>query len=199
MSRTRNSKDVLEIDKLIGFVTLVILVIIGGGALTFHIVEGWSYFDSLYFTVATFSTIGYGDIVPVTHIGKIFVMVYAFLWVPLFVAITTLLMERRFKKFVFDHFAHHSKKLAQTEKKLKKQLELTAKEIEDEAKKTQKQERKIKKLEKEIKEEVKKEVKKEEEDNVEKTVSSETKKIDVPAQKWQKQKKTSFWKRVFRR
>ncbi|PID34812.1 MAG: hypothetical protein CR971_01355, partial [candidate division SR1 bacterium] len=132
---------------------VVVFLIIGGGALTFHIVEGWSYFDSLYFTVATFSTIGYGDIVPVTYIGKILVMVYAFLGVPLFVAITTLLMERRFKKFVFNHFAHHSKQLAQTERKLTKKLELTAKEIEDEAKKTQKQEQKIKKLEKEVKKE----------------------------------------------
>lgn len=80
-------------------------------------------------------------------------MFYAFLGVPLFVALTTLFMERRFRKFVFDHFSHHSKKLAQTEKKLVKQLEEATQEIKDEAKITMKQERKIKKIERELKQE----------------------------------------------
>ncbi len=38
----------------------------------YHNVEGWSILDSVYFVTATFTTIGYGDHVPVTAWGKIF-------------------------------------------------------------------------------------------------------------------------------
>ncbi len=110
----------------------------------FHISEWWSYFDSLYFTVITFSTIWYGDVVPLTHTGKIIAMFYAILWVPLFVGITSVVMELRFKKFVFHHFEHHSKSLKKTEKKLEQELK-------EEELRNIKQEREIKKLEKEMK------------------------------------------------
>lgn len=37
-----------------------------------------SYFDSIWFTAVTFSTIGYGDISPGTYFGKIIVILLAF-------------------------------------------------------------------------------------------------------------------------
>lgn len=53
--------------------TIIILMI---GTLTYHYVEGWSVVDSLYFSVVTLTTIGYGDFTPQTDAGKIFTIVY---------------------------------------------------------------------------------------------------------------------------
>jgi voltage-gated potassium channel len=52
---------------------LLILV----GTLSYHALEDWSLFDSLYFTVVTLTTIGYGDLTPKTSGGKLFTMVFA--------------------------------------------------------------------------------------------------------------------------
>ena len=53
--------------------TNIILLI---GMVVYHYVEGWSWLDSLYFSVVTLTTIGYGDFAPKTDIGKIFTMLY---------------------------------------------------------------------------------------------------------------------------
>ena len=41
------------------------------GTVFFKFVEGWSWIDSYFFTVVTLSTVGYGNLVPVTIAGKI--------------------------------------------------------------------------------------------------------------------------------
>lgn len=43
-----------------------------------------SYWDSFYFTVISICTIGYGDIVPVTDLGRIMIIVLAFIGVGIF-------------------------------------------------------------------------------------------------------------------
>ena len=45
--------------------------IILAGTVFFRLVEGWSWLDSYFFTVVTLSTVGYGNLVPVTAAGKI--------------------------------------------------------------------------------------------------------------------------------
>ena len=46
------------------------------GTITYHFLEGWSWLDSLYFSVITLITIGYGDFSPQTDLGKMFTLVY---------------------------------------------------------------------------------------------------------------------------
>lgn len=41
------------------------------GTVFFHHVEGWNWIDSYFFTVVTLSTVGYGNLVPATTLGKI--------------------------------------------------------------------------------------------------------------------------------
>src|SRR6266446_6605265 len=42
------------------------------GAARFHFIEGWTWFDGLYMIVTTFTTIGYQEIHPLSHAGRIF-------------------------------------------------------------------------------------------------------------------------------
>lgn len=49
----------------------MLVLIIAGGTVFFRHVEGWSWLDSYFFTVVTLSTVGYGELVPATAMGKI--------------------------------------------------------------------------------------------------------------------------------
>ncbi|MDH5365544.1 MAG: potassium channel family protein [Cyclobacteriaceae bacterium] len=52
------------------------LIIIGFGSAVYHYLEGWGWVDSLYFSVITLTTIGYGDFSPQTDAGKVFTVFY---------------------------------------------------------------------------------------------------------------------------
>jgi voltage-gated potassium channel Kch len=72
----------------ISLVTLLTLATI-----FYHVVEGWSVIDSIYFAVVTGLTIGYGDFVPQYSISKVFTIFYALLAVGLFVTLATSLAK----------------------------------------------------------------------------------------------------------
>src|SRR5438094_5134311 len=55
--------------RLIG-VALLLLALIGTAG--FHFIEGWPWFDGLYMVITTFTTIGYQEIHPLSHTGRIF-------------------------------------------------------------------------------------------------------------------------------
>lgn len=52
------------------------IIILAIGTFMYHYLEGWNYLDSLYFSVITLTTIGYGDLSPQTDAGKIFTLIY---------------------------------------------------------------------------------------------------------------------------
>ena len=53
--------------------------ILGFGTVVYHYIEEWSWIDSLYFSVITLTTIGYGDFSPQTDVGKVFTIFYIIL------------------------------------------------------------------------------------------------------------------------
>lgn len=57
-------------------------------------VEGWGVLNSLYFSVITLTTVGYGDFSPQTPAGKIFTMIYIMVGLGLISGFVILLAER---------------------------------------------------------------------------------------------------------
>src|SRR5271165_1762619 len=51
-------------------ILLVLLVIVG--VVGFHFIEGWTYFDGFYMVLTTITSIGYGEIHPLSHVGRLF-------------------------------------------------------------------------------------------------------------------------------
>ena len=64
-----------EFRALLVFAAMLLII----GTLLFSWLEGWSYTDAFYFSATTLTTVGYGDVVPVTDIGKMATVIYLFL------------------------------------------------------------------------------------------------------------------------
>lgn len=69
--------------------SVVILILLG--TFVFHVIEGWDWVDSLYFTVITLTTVGYGDFAPQTTFGKLFTVLYIILGLGLLASFITLI------------------------------------------------------------------------------------------------------------
>jgi voltage-gated potassium channel Kch len=65
----------------------LLLLLVVSGMFFYSTVEGWSLIDSLYFSVVTLATVGYGDLAPKTTAGKLFTIFYLFVGIGLFVAV----------------------------------------------------------------------------------------------------------------
>ncbi len=74
----RTMRDALrdrEVRSVLGF----LLIVLFSGSIFYHVVEHWTYLDSLYFSVTTLATVGADSLTPMTVAGKIFTIVYIFL------------------------------------------------------------------------------------------------------------------------
>lgn len=65
------SKLSLPVRQILRFTVLVCAMLMFG-TFGFMAVEGWSWFDGLYMTVITLSTIGYGETHPLSDAGRVF-------------------------------------------------------------------------------------------------------------------------------
>jgi voltage-gated potassium channel len=73
------------------------------GTVFYVIVEGWSVVDAVYVCSMSLATVGYGDVVPTTDVGKVFTVVYVLCGIGVLVSFFTsltaktlaLLAERR--------------------------------------------------------------------------------------------------------
>jgi voltage-gated potassium channel Kch len=76
-------------------IAAVIFALLVVSATFFHTVEKWDWLDSVYFTVVTMATVGYGDFTPHTDAGKIGAMVLIVIGIGLFGTFASLLIKRQ--------------------------------------------------------------------------------------------------------
>lgn len=81
---------------------VTIVVWLGIGTVMFRILEDWTWIQSLYFSVVTLSTIGYGDLHPTTDIARLATVIYIVFGVVTVLAAFTIIgtakLEKRTKK-----------------------------------------------------------------------------------------------------
>jgi len=66
----RRTKMKIRYRVQLGLASLILIAC--SGTVGFHVVEGWAWFDGFYMTLTTMTTIGYGEVHPLTRAGRIF-------------------------------------------------------------------------------------------------------------------------------
>ena len=72
MSWIQESLLNLQRFRLLKIFSLALLFLSAAGTVGFHYIEHWSWFDSFYMMVITLSTIGYQEVHPLSHAGRVF-------------------------------------------------------------------------------------------------------------------------------
>jgi voltage-gated potassium channel len=80
-----------------GLAGLVIVTLLAG-TLFYSEIEGWNLLDSLYFSVVTLTTVGYGDLSPSTATGKFFTIFYIFVGLGIILAFVNAVAERAMER-----------------------------------------------------------------------------------------------------
>lgn len=68
------------------------------GTVMYRWLEDWSWVDSLYFSVITLTTVGYGDLSPSTTASKLFTVIYVITGISLIAACLNEVMKRRARR-----------------------------------------------------------------------------------------------------
>jgi hypothetical protein len=76
----------------------LVLITLAGGTIFYSTVEKWSVVDAFYFSVTTLTTVGLGDLVPTTMLGKLFTVLYIFVGVGLIAGFINSLAKETFAR-----------------------------------------------------------------------------------------------------
>ena len=68
---------------------------VAGGSVFYHFTEGWSWVDSLYFSVMSLTTVGDANLAPTSALGKIFTIGFSLGGISLMLAFVSRLAAYR--------------------------------------------------------------------------------------------------------
>ena len=88
---------------------LVVGVLLVSGTVFYWAAEDWSLVQSLYFSVVTLTTVGYGDLTPTSDYSRIFKIIYILIGVGVLVAFLSSLAKAYIghKVEIADHAREH--------------------------------------------------------------------------------------------
>ncbi|MDH5597365.1 MAG: ion channel [Candidatus Peregrinibacteria bacterium] len=116
-------------EDLILMIAAVVLVLVLGATI-YHLLEGWTYLDSVYFITMTATTVGYGDFTPSTPLTKLITIIYSISIVPFILYAFSYVAKSQIAN-VYDKIHHLETKqkdqeaeLDSTERKLQQQKKL---------------------------------------------------------------------------
>src|SRR2546429_125913 len=62
----------MRVLRHLGLIGMALACVMLAGTAGFHFIEGWPWFDGFYMVVTTLTTIGYQEVHPLSHAGRIF-------------------------------------------------------------------------------------------------------------------------------
>lgn len=93
----------LEPANRLKYGALLLIVVFLIGTVGFHFIEGWSILDAMFMTIITITTIGYGEVHPLTFTGKVFDIMIIFLGVGsaayVFASFTQFIVEGEMQRY----------------------------------------------------------------------------------------------------
>lgn len=95
--------------RFISAFALVVLLVIGG-MLGYRLIEGWSLIDSLYMAVITITTVGYGEVFPLSPEGKRFTIIFIAMSFATFGYAIGVLISYIFGGFILEQFKENRMK-----------------------------------------------------------------------------------------
>ena len=89
-------------------VIIVVLLIVG--MLYYNQVEDWGWVDSLYFSITTLTTVGYGDLSPTSDGSKLFTTAYIFIGLGVVLTFLQTIARQQAKEPLFKKIiSHHTR------------------------------------------------------------------------------------------
>ena len=92
----RGVNDLLAAGLRKGMIGIAVVMLVGG--VGYRLIEGWNWFDSFYMTVITISTVGLGEVHPLSAAGKVLTALLIFFGVGLMAFCLTRLVEFLFQR-----------------------------------------------------------------------------------------------------